>query len=63
MPPGLYQYSIIVSTPQREMKFTASSKERHDMWLEVRDIRIGDEQTLIISSGTPILAHPARLGA
>jgi hypothetical protein len=35
MPPGLYQYSIIVSTPQREMKFTAPSKERHDIWLNV----------------------------
>ncbi|KAG7095356.1 hypothetical protein E1B28_006115 [Marasmius oreades] len=33
MPPGLYQYSVIVSTPQREMKFTAPTKERHDIWL------------------------------
>ncbi|EIW78667.1 hypothetical protein CONPUDRAFT_167623 [Coniophora puteana RWD-64-598 SS2] len=33
MPPGLYQYSIVVSTPQREMKFTAPTKERHDIWL------------------------------
>jgi hypothetical protein len=35
MPPGLYQYSIVVSTPQREMKFTAPTKERHDIWLNV----------------------------
>lgn len=35
MPPGLYQYSIIVSTPQREMKFTAPTKERHDIWFSV----------------------------
>ncbi|KAH9917659.1 uncharacterized protein BXZ73DRAFT_53318 [Epithele typhae] len=32
MPPGIYQYSVIVSTPQREMKFTAPTKERHDIW-------------------------------
>ncbi|KIY48797.1 hypothetical protein FISHEDRAFT_73308 [Fistulina hepatica ATCC 64428] len=33
MPPGLYQYSLIVSTPAREMKFTAPTKDRHDIWL------------------------------
>ncbi|KAI0697045.1 hypothetical protein BC835DRAFT_1339896 [Cytidiella melzeri] len=33
MPPGIYQYSVVVSTPQREMKFTALTKERHDIWL------------------------------
>ncbi|KAF8583299.1 hypothetical protein K439DRAFT_1661365 [Ramaria rubella] len=32
MPPGLYQYSVVVSTPQREMKITAPTKERHDIW-------------------------------
>ncbi len=36
MPPGLYQYSVVVSTPQREMKITAPTKERHDIWLNVR---------------------------
>ena len=36
MPPGLYQYSVVVSTPQREMKITAPTKERHDIWLDVR---------------------------
>ncbi|KAJ4490125.1 hypothetical protein J3R30DRAFT_3728922 [Lentinula aciculospora] len=33
MPPGLYQYSVVVSTPQREMKFTAPTRERHEIWL------------------------------
>ncbi|KAF9467802.1 hypothetical protein BDZ94DRAFT_1294718 [Collybia nuda] len=33
MPPGLYQYSVVVSTPQREMKITCPTKERHDIWL------------------------------
>jgi hypothetical protein len=36
LPPGLYQYSVIVSTPHREMKITAPTKERHDIWLSVR---------------------------
>ena len=36
MPPGLYQYSVVVSTPHREMKITAPTKERHDIWLNVR---------------------------
>ena len=35
MPPGIHQYSVIVSTPQREMKFTAPTKERHDIWYNV----------------------------
>ncbi|KAG8923243.1 hypothetical protein FRC01_013025 [Tulasnella sp. 417] len=29
LPPGVYKYSIVVSTPQREMKFTAPNKERY----------------------------------
>jgi hypothetical protein len=35
VPPGIHQYSIVVSTPQREMKFTAPTKERHDIWFSV----------------------------
>lgn len=35
LPPGLHQYSIIISTPQREMKITAPTKERHDIWFRV----------------------------
>ncbi|KAI9465908.1 hypothetical protein BJY52DRAFT_1209346 [Lactarius psammicola] len=35
LPPGLHQYSVVVSTPFREMKFTAPTKERHDIWLNV----------------------------
>lgn len=44
LPPGLYQYSVVVSTPHREMKITAPTKERHDIWLNVgfryRDLRV-----------------------
>ncbi|CAG7850038.1 Anucleate primary sterigmata protein A [Serendipita indica DSM 11827] len=32
MPPGLHQYSVVVTTANREMKFTAPTKERHDIW-------------------------------
>lgn len=35
-PPGLHQGSIIVKTPNREMKITAPTRERHDMWFQVR---------------------------
>lgn len=35
MPPGLHQYSVVVTTANREMKFTAPTKERHDIWYNV----------------------------
>lgn len=35
MPPGLHQYSVVVTTANREMKFTAPTKERHDIWFNV----------------------------
>ncbi|BGP16016.1 hypothetical protein JCM10213_005433 [Rhodosporidiobolus nylandii] len=31
-PPGLHQNSLIIKTRDREMKFTAGTKERHEMW-------------------------------
>jgi len=39
MPPGLYQYSIVISTSHREMKITAPTKERHEIWLNVSNAR------------------------
>ena len=38
MPPGISQYSIVISTPQREMKFTAPTRDRHEIWLNVCDV-------------------------
>ena len=35
-PPGLYQTSIIVHTVGREIKLTAPTQERHEMWMTVR---------------------------
>jgi Meiotic cell cortex C-terminal pleckstrin homology len=34
-PPGLHQNSLIVQTPDREIKITASTRERHVMWFNV----------------------------
>ncbi|CAG8613961.1 8022_t:CDS:2, partial [Funneliformis mosseae] len=33
-PPGLHYESLVIKTPERELKFTASSKERHDYWFQ-----------------------------
>ncbi|KAJ7055047.1 meiotic cell cortex C-terminal pleckstrin homology-domain-containing protein [Mycena amicta] len=52
MPPGLYQYSVIVSTPRREMKFTAPTKERHDIWINAL-------QYLLAPSSVPGLSSPS----
>jgi hypothetical protein len=35
-PPGLFRKSIVVSTPGRDIQFTAPDKERHDLWMSVR---------------------------
>ncbi|TKA54268.1 hypothetical protein B0A53_03359 [Rhodotorula sp. CCFEE 5036] len=32
LPSGLHQHSIVIRTREREVKFTASTRERHDMW-------------------------------
>ncbi|KAI0346389.1 hypothetical protein BDW22DRAFT_1388518 [Trametopsis cervina] len=56
MPPGIYQYSVVVSTPQREMKFTAPTKERHDIWLNAL-------QYLLTRPGNNAVASPPQNGA
>ena len=35
MPPSLYQYSIVILTSHQEMKITALTRERHEIWLNV----------------------------
>lgn len=32
MPPGLHQHTLVIKTRDRDIAFTASSKERHDLW-------------------------------
>jgi hypothetical protein len=34
-PPGLFRKSIVVSTPGRDIQFTAPDQERHDLWMSV----------------------------
>jgi len=46
-PPGLFNKSIIVATPGREIQFTAADQERHDLWMSVSR-----------SHSTPTCAHP-----
>ncbi|RIA96933.1 meiotic cell cortex C-terminal pleckstrin homology-domain-containing protein [Glomus cerebriforme] len=33
-PPGLHHMSLVIKTPERELKFTARSKERHEYWFQ-----------------------------
>ncbi|CAG8795205.1 9217_t:CDS:2, partial [Dentiscutata erythropus] len=33
-PPGLHHMSLVIKTPERELKFTAPSKDRHEYWFE-----------------------------
>jgi hypothetical protein len=35
-PPGLHQNSLIINTANREYKITAPTRERHEMWFNVR---------------------------
>lgn len=59
MPAGLHYESVIVTTPQREMKFTAANKERHDLWFSVRPFLPGRDPltvgTLTLYSSLPSL--------
>ncbi|KAG8680799.1 hypothetical protein FRC09_017965 [Ceratobasidium sp. 395] len=50
VPPGIHQYSIVVSTPQREMKFTAPTKERHDIWLNALTYLLARPSTVPLAS-------------
>ncbi|KAF8905236.1 hypothetical protein CPB84DRAFT_1745558 [Gymnopilus junonius] len=52
MPPGLHQYSVIVSTPQREMKITCPTKDRHDIWMNAL-------KYLLTRPSAPVMTSPA----
>ncbi|KAF9445809.1 hypothetical protein P691DRAFT_762180 [Macrolepiota fuliginosa MF-IS2] len=59
MPPGLYQYSVVVSTPQREMKITAPTKERHDIWLNaLRYLLSRPSPNVNVLDESPVLQSP-----
>ncbi|KAF8492517.1 hypothetical protein JB92DRAFT_3002848 [Gautieria morchelliformis] len=57
MPPGLHQYSVVVSTPQREMKITAPTKERHDIWLNALNYLLARPSTGLAHSPQTIRSN------
>ncbi|KAI0066900.1 hypothetical protein BV25DRAFT_1820014 [Artomyces pyxidatus] len=59
LPPGLYQYSVVVSTPQREMKITAPTKERHDIWLNALKYLLTRPSTMPVASPGNGTVRPA----
>ena len=44
-PPGLFNKSIIVATPGREIQFTAPNQERHDLWMQVSECQNAQVQS------------------
>lgn len=52
-PPGLFRKSIVVSTPGRDIQFTAPDKERHDLWMSVRTCHSGEA---LLITGIIVLA-------
>ncbi|CAG8527607.1 9436_t:CDS:2 [Diversispora eburnea] len=56
-PPGLHHMSLIIKTPDRELKITAASKERHEYWYQALSylLQRPDEtnQTQSQASGRP----------
>ncbi|TDL16684.1 hypothetical protein BD410DRAFT_844198 [Rickenella mellea] len=61
MPPGLYQYSVVIATPQREMKTTAPTKERHDIWLDALQYLLARPTPVPVMSPGPETPPPGRL--
>ncbi|CAI2178463.1 1096_t:CDS:2 [Funneliformis geosporum] len=61
-PPGLHYESLVIKTPERELKFTASSKERHDYWFQALSylLQRPDEAGQMGPGQTP--GKPARNG-
>ncbi|WWD10289.1 hypothetical protein V865_008424 [Kwoniella europaea PYCC6329] len=53
-PPGLFNKSIVVATPGREIQFTAENKERHDLWMSALQFLLQQQN---VSSSTSHLAE------
>jgi hypothetical protein len=62
MPPGLYQYCMVISMAQREMKITALTiqKEHHDIWLNVGHLYLGSAHGSDGSSGPQVSFGPSQ---
>ncbi|KZT62434.1 hypothetical protein CALCODRAFT_505507 [Calocera cornea HHB12733] len=52
-PPGLHQESIVVSTSTKELKFTAPTKERHEIWINALRYLIARPQDVPVTSAEP----------
>lgn len=51
LPPGLHQKSLLVTTPGRSIKFTATTSQRHETWYNALNylcqrVEVGDEPSL-----------------
>ncbi|KAF8885292.1 meiotic cell cortex C-terminal pleckstrin homology-domain-containing protein [Infundibulicybe gibba] len=57
VPSGSYQYSVVVSI-QREMKITAPTKERHDIWLNALEYLLSWPSGMNVTSPANSLAVP-----
>nr|ODN99720.1 hypothetical protein L204_02153 [Cryptococcus depauperatus CBS 7855] len=44
-PPGLFTKSIVVSTPGRDIQFTAATKERHELWMSALQFLLQKQKT------------------
>jgi hypothetical protein len=60
-PAGLYHLSIVVKTPQRDVKITAPDRERHEMWLTAFDFLISKRNSA--SAGAATAAVGAQSGS
>ncbi|KZO91079.1 hypothetical protein CALVIDRAFT_558348 [Calocera viscosa TUFC12733] len=52
-PPGLHQESIVVSTSTKELKFTAPTKERHEIWINALRYLIARPQDAPVTAPEP----------
>jgi hypothetical protein len=58
LPPGLHQKSLLVITPGRSMKFTATTGQRHETWFNALNylcqrVEEGDEKSSPVSEQMP----------
>ncbi|KAH9462392.1 hypothetical protein Pst134EB_006287 [Puccinia striiformis f. sp. tritici] len=55
-PSGLASYSLVIQTPNREMKITAPTKERHELWFSAINYLLTRPDPSATTS--PSLTHP-----
>jgi len=55
-PPGLYPKSIVVSTLGREIQFTATTQDRHEMWITALGFLLQHQGPNMTNGGTATMA-------